>query len=303
MRTIPFRSRLAIVLAVTTMLAIGSPRSAIAAGPLQPVKRPATSNHLPGKFIWADLFTTDPAAATKFYSGLFGWTDNTITYEGKSYTVFSNGRGPVAGMAPRPGSRTKLASRWISYVSATDIASTAKLVNKAGGHVRGEARDFPDRGLQAIVADNEGSTIGLLQSASGDAADDEPTPGDWNWFVLYVKQPKAVAAFCRQVISYEVAPDLRIERKEDFVLSSGGLARAGVAPLPEREDAKPGWLGVVRVESIDEAIQRAEKLGGEILLQPRAAAYESRFAIIADPTGGTVGLVEYVDNANPAQRP
>ena len=26
-------------------------------------------------------------------------------------------------------------------------------------------------------------------------------------------------------------------------------------------------------------------------------------AIIADSTGGTVGLVEYVDNANPANRP
>jgi hypothetical protein len=39
------------------------------------------------------------------------------------------------------------------------------------------------------------------------------------------------------------------------------------------------------------------------LLAPRPAAFESRFAIIADSTGGTVGLVEYVDNANPANRP
>ena len=73
--------------------------------------------------------------------------------------------------------------------------------------------------------------------------------------------------------------------------------------LPDREDAKPGWLGVVRVESIDETLARAVKLGGEVLVSPRAAAFESRFAIIADSTGGTVGLVEYVDNANPANRP
>jgi len=295
--------RLAGVLAVTTTLGIGLPSAARAAAPFQPLNNPATKTHLPGKFVWADLFTTDPVAATKFYSGLFGWTANTITQDGKTYTVFSNGSRPVAGLAPRPPSNTKRPSRWIAYIAVANMSSTLKLVAKAGGQVRADARDFPDRGVQAIVADNEGSTIGLLQSSSGDSADDEPKPGDWNWFELYVKQPQVVSAFYRQVINYEFAPDLRTERKNDFLLSSGGLARAGVAPLPNREDAKPGWLGVVRVASIDESLARVAKLGGEVLVTPRAVEYESRFAIIADSTGGTVGLVEYVDNANPAKRP
>jgi hypothetical protein len=295
--------RLATVLAATTMLGIGLPAAARAAAPFQPLNSPATKEHHPGKFVWADLFTTDPVAATKFYSGLFGWTANIITQNGKAYTVFSNGSRPVAGLAPRPPSNTKRPSRWIGYIAVTNMAATLKLVTKAGGQVRAEARDFPQRGTQAIIADNEGSTIGLLQSTSGDSADDEPKPGDWNWFELFVKQPQVVSAFYRQVINYEVAPDLRTERKNDFLLSSEGLARAGVAPLPDREDAKPGWLGVVRVENIDETLARVVKLGGEVLLAPRPAAFESRFAIIADSTGGTVGLVEYVDNANPANRP
>lgn len=295
--------RLATVLAVTTMLGIGLTAPASGAAPFQPLNRPATKEHLPGKFVWADLFTTDPAAATKFYSGLFGWTANLVTEDGKTYTVFSNGSRPVAGLAPRPPSNLKRPSRWVAYIAVTNLRSTLKLVPKAGGQVRAEARDFPDRGVQAIIADNEGSTIGLLQSSSGDSADDEPKPGDWNWFELFVKQPQVVAAYYRQILDYEMAPDLRTERKNDFLLSSGGVARAGVAPLPQREDAKPGWLGVVRVASLDEALARTVKLGGAILVAPRAAAYESRFAIIADSTGGTVGLVEYVDNANPANRP
>jgi hypothetical protein len=285
------------------MLGIGlhaSPRATVL---FQPLNSPAANEYHPGKFVWADLFTTDPVAATKFYSGLFGWTANTITQNGKAYTVFSNGSRPVAGLAPRPPSKTKRPSRWIGYIAVTNLPSTLKLVTAAGGQVRAEARDFPQRGAQAIIADNEGSIIGLLQSTSGDSADDEPKPGDWNWFELFVKQPQVVSAFYRQVINYEVAPDLRTERKNDFLLSSDGLARAGVAPLPAREDAKPGWLGVVRVESIDETVARAVKLGGEVLVAPRAAAFESRFAIIADSTGGTIGLVEYVDNANPANRP
>jgi hypothetical protein len=294
--------RLATVFAVTTMLQIGFPVFARAAQ-FQPLNNPASKEQHPGKFVWADLFTTDPVAATKFYSGLFGWTANPINQDGKGYTVFSNGGRPVAGLAPRPPSKAKRPSRWIGYIAVTDLASTLKLVTNAGGKVRAAARDFPQRGAQAIIADNEGSTVGLLQSTSGDSADDEPQPGDWNWFELFVKQPQVVSAFYRQVISYDTAPDLRTERKNDFVLSSGGLARAGVAPLPDREDAKPGWLGVVRVASIDDTIARAVKLGGEVLVAPRAAAFESRFAIIADSTGGAVGLVEYVDNANPANRP
>ncbi len=269
----------------------------------QPLNDPATHAQHPGKFVWADLFTTDPGAATKFYSGLFGWTANTIDMNGRAYTVFSNGSRPVAGLAPRPSARAKRPSRWIGYIAVTNLEATLERVAAAGGKVRAGAREFPDRGSQAIIADGEGSTIGLLQSMSGDSADDEPKPGDWNWFELFASQPQVVSAFYRQVMAYDVAPDTRTERKNDFTLSSGGVARAGVAPLPKRAGAKPGWLAVVRVENIDEAVARVVKLGGEVLVHPRPAAYGSRFAIIADSTGGTVGLVEYVNNANPATRP
>jgi len=73
------------------------------------------------------------------------------------------------------------------------------------GQVRADARDFPLRGTQAIIADNEGSTVGLLESTSGDSTDDEPAPGDWNWFELFVKQPQVVSDFYRRVIDYEIA--------------------------------------------------------------------------------------------------
>jgi len=305
--------RLAGVLAATTLLGFGFPASSPAAeasqlgsghpGNFQPLHSPATGEQHPGKFIWADLFTTDPVAAAKFYSGLFGWTTNSIDQNGRIYTVFSNGSRPVAGLAPRHAANSKRPSRWISYIAVPDINATLALVAKAGGKVRAPARDFPDRGAQAIIADVDGAPVGLIQSTSGDTPDTEPAPGDWNWFELYGKEPKAASAFYAHVFNYAVSPDNRTARKNDFLLNSGDLPRGGVAPLPAREDATPGWLGVVRVASIDEALTRVTALGGEILVAPRAAAYDSRFAIIADSTGGTIGLVEYVDNANPATRP
>ena len=134
--------------------------------------------------------------------------------------------------------------------------------------------------------------------ASGDSPEAESLPGDFNWFELYGKEPKAATAFYASVFHYHVKPDTRTERKNDYLLLSGELPRGGVAPLPEGQDTTPGWLGVVRVANMAEALQRVTALGGEILVAPRDAAYGSRFAIIADSTGGTVGLVEYVDNAS-----
>ena len=294
--------RLAGALAVGTLLGFGLTASASTPA-FQPLHQPATGEQHPGKFIWADLFTTDPVAATKFYCGLFGWTANIINQHGKAYTVFSNGSRPVAGLAPRHTANKQRPSRWISYIAVPDLKSTLALVTAAGGQVRAPARDFPNRGAQAIIADNEGSPVGLLQSSSGDSSDQEPQTGDWNWFELFGKEPKTASAFYAQVFSYKVTPDERTERKNDFLLASEELPRGGVAPLPAREGAQPGWLGVIRVASIEEALKRVTALGGEILVAPRAAAYDSRFAIIADSTGGTVGLVEYVDNANPATRP
>jgi predicted enzyme related to lactoylglutathione lyase len=266
--------------------------------------RPATTEHRPGKFIWADLFTADPVAATKFYTSVFGWTVNLTTQNSQVYIVLSNLGNPVAGLVARPPASAKRPSRWIGYIAVTDLPATLALVTGNGGLVRAEPRAFPDRGVQAIIADNEGAAIGLLQSTSGDPADTEPKPGDWQWFELFAKQPQATADFYRKVVAYEVAPDLRSDRKNDFFLTRGGQARAGVAPIPEDlTDAKADWLGVVRVAGMDATLAQVTKLGGEILVPAHAAALGSRFAIIADPTGGAIGLVEYVNNANPADHP
>lgn len=294
--------RLAVLISLTSALGCGY-SAAVPTAAFPPLNSPATNEQRPGKFVWADFFTTDPVAATAFYCGLFGWTATGTALNGRNYTVFSNGEKPVAGLVTRPAAKSPRPSRWIGYLAVKDLAVTLKAVAATSGQVRAGARDFPNRGIQAIIADNEGATVGVLQSTSGDAPDVEPQPGDWNWFELYVRSPRVTAVFYNNIFGHEVAADLRTERREDLILSSGGLARAGITSLPIRDDAQSGWLGVVRVADLDGALARAIRLGGEVLLAPRAVAYESRFAIVGDPTGGSIGMVEYAGHANPANRP
>ena len=263
--------RLATVLALTTLLGAGFPATARAAA-FPALNDPATTENHPGKFVWAELHTDDPAAATKFYSGVFGWTAVTVDHEGVICAV-------------------------------TDIASALALVTKAGGVVRAPVRDFPQIGSEAIITDSQGAPVGLLQSSSGDSADVEPVTGTWNWFHLRVKNPQTAADFYRQVFNYDVTPDARTGNKTELLFSSGAFNRGGVSVLSDDKDAKPGWVGVIRVANLDETLARVPGLGGEVVVAPHDAAFGSRFALIADPTGGTVGIVEYVNNANPANRP
>jgi predicted enzyme related to lactoylglutathione lyase len=100
-----------------------------------------------------------------------------------------------------------------------------------------------------------------------------------------------------------VTPDARTGNKTELLFSSGAFNRGGVSVLSDDKDAKPGWVGVIRVANLDETLARVPGLGGEVVVAPHDAAFGSRFALIADPTGGTVGIVEYVNNANPANRP
>jgi predicted enzyme related to lactoylglutathione lyase len=167
--------------------------------------------------------------------------------------------------------------------------------------VHAHPKKFPDRGTQAIITDGEGVALGLLQSSSGDAPDTETAAGSWNWFELYAKDPLASSNFFHTALNYDVSPESRGSRKSEFVLSSGGSSRAGIAPLPDREKISASWLGVIRVDDIDATLGKVAGLGGEVLVAPHPAEYGSRFAIIADPTGGTIGLVQYADNANPSK--
>ncbi len=288
--------RSAALLAALVALGCSTP---VQAAPFPSLNTPATTEHHAGKLVWADLFTANPEEATKFYCGLLGWTATTLDQKGKSYTVFSNEGRPVAGLAPRAARGTIRASRWIGYYAVTDLPAVLEHVTKLGGTVRAAARPFPHRGAQAIVTDLDAIPVGLLESSSGDSPDDAIQVGGWNWFELYAKYPGASANFYRDSIGFTVAPETNTERKSEFILSSDEQKRGGIAPLPEGEGVKPSWLGVIRVADLDQTLAKVPGLGGEVLVTPHAAEFGSRFAIILDPTGGTVGLVQYLDNVNP----
>ncbi len=279
----------------------GTLSAAAPAATFPPLNSAATKTQTPGKFIWADLFTSEPEQAASFYCSLLGWTSAPIEQKNKYYIVLSNGGHPVAGIVLRQAAASPRPGVWIGYISVGGAKAALAEAVAAGGTEHAPAQSFPKRGMQAIFSDNEGSPIGILQSSSGDPADDEPRPGDWNWFELYSLKPQPATDFYHRVFGYEVSTDTRATTDDHRLLSSGGRARAGVAAMPAGEDARPGWLGFLRVDNIEATVGKVAGLGGKVLVDPRPAELGSRVAIISDPTGGEVGLVQYIDSENPAE--
>lgn len=259
---------------------------------LPPLTDISSNPRLPGKFIWADLATDNAAAARVFYSRLFGWEFRDL---GGYSIALSDGR-PLCGLfqQARPADKPDARPRWIGFISVGSVSRAQKAVTEGGGKVVAAPAKFPKRGEQAIFADPEGALFGVIRSSSGDPEDFLPEPGEWIWAQLLARDARKAAEFYRAVAGYEVVANTTTNRASDFVLTSDGYARATVRTIPDRlEQVKPNWLPFVRVKSITESVARAGELGGTVLLAPKPELLGGKAAVVSDPTGGAIGLLEW----------
>ncbi len=279
---------------------LGALASASVAADLPPLQSPPSKDHFPGKFVWADLFTADPLAAQRFYTGLFGWTAQPIERVTPSgthiYIVLSSAERPIAGIALRPEKmKDQVHGRWVGYVSVPDVPAALAAATTGGGRVLFPDKDLPQRGSQAVFIDSEGAILGLIHSTSGDPGEYRPEPGDWTWAELFSRDPQAAGRFYHGVTGWDVLPDRRLNPAGNFVVVSDGYSRAGLVPVPDRPKAHPAWLMFVRVQNVKDAAVRAVALGGRVLVAPADEPKEYWRAIVADPTGSPIGLVQLQD--------
>jgi len=261
---------------------------------LPPLTTVPHSPRVPGKFVWADLVTDDLPAVRTFYTRLFGWTFRQVG----NYTIASNDERPVCGMfqRPRPADRPDAHARWFGYISVASVEKAQRAVRKAGGRVLAAPRKVPGRGEQAVFADAEGAVFGVVRSSSGDPQDFMPEPGDWIWCELLSRDGKEAAEFYRRVGGYEIIENASGNRRGDYVLVSNGYARATVRTISkDQEKARPTWLPFVRVKNVRESVALVRQLGGQILVEPDPALFDSKVAVITDSTGAAIGLLEWSD--------
>ncbi len=156
------------------------------------------------------------------------------------------------------------------------------------------SQNFPKRGEQAVFADPEGAVFGAIKSSSGDPEDFLPDPGDWIWIQLLSRDALQAANFYRAVAGYDVVPNTTSNRLSDYLLVSEGYARGTVRSIPAgNNQVQPTWLPFVRITSVGASVARAKELGGKVLIEPKPELFQGKVAVVADPTGAAIGLLEW----------
>jgi predicted enzyme related to lactoylglutathione lyase len=263
----------------------------LAAEPKLPPLTTAKGPRLPGKFVWADLVTDDVAATRKFYSQMFGW----FFRDCGNYAIGYNDDRPLCGIfhRARPADG-KAEPRWFGYISVANVDRAERSAIEDGGRILAAARKMPARGEQAVLSDAEGALFGVVKSSSGDPEDFLAEPGDWIWMELLSRDARTAAEFYRGVGGYEVVANTNTNRSSDYVLVSEGYARATVRTLSSANTrVHPTWLPFVRVKNVGESVARAGQLGGKTLLEPKVELFDGKVAVIADPTGAAIGVLEW----------
>jgi predicted enzyme related to lactoylglutathione lyase len=115
-----------------------------------------------------------------------------------------------------------------------------------------------------------------------------PAHGTFVWHELMTRDVPAARRFYADLFGWaqrdvEMMPDFNYTIMRHISKDVAGL----MAITPEQGDMPPGWLVYVAVDDVDSAADKAEALGGEIVV-PAHDIPVGRWAMLKDPTGATI---------------
>lgn len=117
----------------------------------------------PGALCWADLSTSDPDGAAKFYSSLLGWTYKRGQNDPSGYTEIKNGDQVIGGIPP---AHAGTASHWLIYFMVADVGATVAKATQLGAKTLVAPMDMPGVGTWAILSDPQSAAFAVFKSAT-----------------------------------------------------------------------------------------------------------------------------------------
>ncbi len=266
---------------------------------LPALTQPPSGEHHVGKVVWSDLVTPNLDGAKRFYGALFGWTFRAVP-GARDYSLALLDGEPVAGLLQKTPPPGRPQPAWLTFLAVRDIAALQQAALQHGGKMISTARNYPQRGRQAVLADPEGVVFAVLTAEGGDPPDYLAAPGEWIWSALFVTDPKQETVFYRTLFGYDVydlaSDDSSEGEASHYVLSSDNYARVGLNALPaDSVHRRPHWLNFLRVTDAADTAMKAVALGGRVLVEPRVDRHGGRLAALADPSGAVFGIMEWSD--------
>ena len=111
--------------------------------------------------------------------------------------------------------------------------------------------------------------------------------GSFVWYENLTKDSNASQAFYSEVVGWKTQA---FDGSSDYRMWVGSQGPLG--GVMATTQAPPHWMGNVVVTNVEQSSAKVKELGGKILKSPAVVPTVSRFAIMADPQGGTLALFE-----------
>jgi uncharacterized protein len=243
------------------------------------------TSYTPGTFSWAELSTTDPDAAKRFYGELFGWEadDQQIPGDGGVYTMLRlDGKDVAALFKGQEGMPTA----WASYVTVESADSAATRATDLGGTLMAEPFDVLDAGRMAVLQDPTGAVLSVWEAHGSIGANWVNGPGALSLNQLNTTDPEAAQRFYAELFGWRFE-DVSSEETRYWGIYNGEALNGGMMALPADAGPVPShWLVYFGSEDVD---ADAGRLGGQVMVPPTDVP-GGRFLVAQDPQGAVFGL-------------
>jgi uncharacterized protein len=247
-------------------------------------------SYAPGSFCWAELATTDAAAAKQFYGDMFGWTSVDYPMPAGVYTMFQydgNDTGAVYQAPP------DVPTNWGVYFSVTDVNATAAQIEALGGKIAMGPMDIGESGSMVVAQDPQGAYFSLWQAKRHIGATHGGPLGNVSWPELSTADPAGAIAFYTALLGWKTKPETGVETAPYVEWVNDGRSMGGLMPMRggEWEGVPPHWMIYITVADCDERAKHAAEIGASICVQPTDIPNTGRFSVITDPQGATFSII------------
>lgn len=245
-------------------------------------------DHLPGKFVWFEHLSADPAAARGFYERLLGWHVELMPIGNERYPLIMNGSQGIGGFVTARGGESP---QWRGYLSVNDVDASHRAALAAGAKSLQPPTEYGAIGRGATITDPTGATLALWKSSQGDQPDVPTAPvGAWCWNELWTGDPRRALAFYEAAFGYGHDSMDMGGQGTYYMLTKGGQSRGGLMKNP-MADQPAQWVPYVAVADADAIATEAAARGGRVCAPPMDIPDIGRFAVLTDPMGAMFAVI------------
>jgi predicted enzyme related to lactoylglutathione lyase len=253
-----------------------------------------------GNWIWYELMTSDPDAASRFYASVVGWTfsgdpDPQAGAVDYRHITRSDGGG-AGGMLALTKDMTDHGARpcWVGYIHVADVDGAAAAIVADGGKLLMPKMTIPV-GSFAMVADPQGAPFYVMTPTPpqpGAVSDvfSQTEPQHVRWNELAAADPVAALGFYLERFGWKQAGEMDMGPMGKYrFLQAGEVGIGAVTAKPPQSPTM--WIHYIGVDDIDRAVAAVSAGGGKTMQGPHEIPGGEFSFLGIDPQGALFGLV------------